>query len=89
MERKTGCVKWFNARKGYGFITCDHDDVFVHQSSIGTAGYRYLVPGEYVEFTLGPVPNKPNSTMAKDVSGIARGPLMCETRAQNAPVTVS
>ena len=84
-----GCVKWFNARKGYGFVTCGKEDVFVHQTSIGTTGYRYLVPGEYVEFSLAPVPNKPHSVMAADITGIARGPLMCETRTQNVATSVS
>jgi cold shock CspA family protein len=84
MERKTGCVKWFNSRKGYGFITAGSEDVFVHHSSIGSVGYRYLVPGEYVEFSVADVPNKQNAVMAVDVTGIDRGPLMCVTRQKQA-----
>ncbi len=49
-----GTVKWFNAEKGYGFITvADGQDVFVHYSSIDMAGYRVLEEGQTVEFTLG------------------------------------
>ncbi len=49
----TGIVKWFNAEKGYGFITPDDGgkDLFVHYSSIeGTEGYKTLSEGQKVEF---------------------------------------
>jgi CspA family cold shock protein len=77
MERKTGHVKWFNAKKGYGFITTGATDVFVHHTSIHYEGYKYLVPGESVEFNITPVPNNAHKTMATNVTGIAGGPLMC------------
>jgi CspA family cold shock protein len=50
-----GTVKWFNAEKGYGFITVDDsgDDVFVHWSSIQMEGFRALEEGQRVEFELG------------------------------------
>ncbi|BCW57649.1 CspA family cold shock protein [Paenarthrobacter nicotinovorans] len=50
-----GTVKWFNAEKGYGFITVDEsgDDVFVHWSSIQMDGFRALEEGQRVEFELG------------------------------------
>lgn len=52
-ERETGTVKWFNATKGYGFITRDSGgDVFVHYSAINTQGYRSLEEGQRVEFVL-------------------------------------
>lgn len=52
-ERETGTVKWFNASKGYGFITGDSgDDVFVHFSAIVGDGYRSLDEGQRVEFTV-------------------------------------
>ncbi len=52
-ERETGAVKWFNANKGYGFITRDEgDDVFVHYSAISGNGYRSLEEGQKVEFTV-------------------------------------
>ena len=51
--KETGCVKWFNNKSGYGFISsCDNGgcDVFVHHSSLVVKDeqYRYLVAGEYV-----------------------------------------
>lgn len=49
----TGTVKWFNAEKGYGFITVDGgDDVFVHFSAINTEGYKSLTEGQRVSFEI-------------------------------------
>ena len=51
--RETGTVKWFNATKGYGFITrAGGDDVFVHYSAIQSDGYKTLNEGQKVEFTI-------------------------------------
>ncbi len=48
-----GTVKWFNPRKGYGFIaTADGRDVFVHYSSISGEGYKTLVEGDAVTFEI-------------------------------------
>ncbi len=48
-----GTVKWFNNKKGYGFITPEAgDDVFVHYSAIQTDGYRSLDEGQAVEFEV-------------------------------------
>ena len=48
-----GTVKWFNERKGYGFIEQeDGPDVFVHQSEIKGAGFRTLKEGERVRFDI-------------------------------------
>jgi CspA family cold shock protein len=59
VERKdskmaTGTVKWFNATKGFGFITPEGggEDVFVHQSQIEMQGYRELIEGQRVEFEV-------------------------------------
>ena len=50
-----GTVKFFNAEKGYGFISReDGEDVFVHFSNIQGAGYRTLEQGQQVEFEIGP-----------------------------------
>ena len=49
----TGTVKWFNADKGFGFISQPTgDDVFVHFSAIQTSGYRSLDEGQKVEFDV-------------------------------------
>lgn len=48
-----GKVKWFNNEKGYGFIEYkENEDIFVHYSTINYDGYKTLVEGQYVEFTL-------------------------------------
>jgi cold shock protein len=49
-----GTVKWFNAEKGYGFITQDSGDadVFVHFSAIQSSGYRSLEENQRVEFDV-------------------------------------
>ena len=48
----TGIVKWFNAEKGYGFISPDDNsaDLFVHFSAIEGGGFRELQEGQKVEF---------------------------------------
>lgn len=50
----TGTVKWFNADKGFGFITPDDKgkDLFAHHSSIQMAGYKSLAEGQRVEFDV-------------------------------------
>ncbi|MBA3488564.1 MAG: cold-shock protein [Longispora sp.] len=49
-----GTVKWFNAEKGYGFITPDGGgaDLFVHYSAIQSSGYRSLEEDQRVEFEV-------------------------------------
>ncbi len=64
-DRITGTVKWFNGSKGYGFIAReDGEDVFVHYSAISTEGYRNLMEGQKVEFTL---ENSPKGLQAANV----------------------
>jgi cold shock CspA family protein len=90
----TGQVKWFNRRRGYGFITiinsrCVNDeqesfigkDVFVHQSHIKPkkSTYRSLEENEYVEFNLS-LDDK-NVTQAVNITGLMDGTLLCDAYA--------
>jgi CspA family cold shock protein len=52
-ERETGTVKWFNAGRGYGFISrAAGEDVFVHHSAIEEEGFYSLDEGQQVEFNV-------------------------------------
>ena len=52
-DRETGTVKWFNGKKGYGFITRENgDDIFVHFSDIESDGYKTLDDGDSVDYTV-------------------------------------
>jgi CspA family cold shock protein len=52
-EREIGTVKWFNAGKGYGFVSREAgEDVFVHYSAIEGDGFRSLDEGQRVEFAV-------------------------------------
>ncbi len=54
-EWPSGTIKWFDARKGFGFIEREgNSDVFVHFSAIEGSGYRRLEEGQQVEFEVGP-----------------------------------
>jgi len=51
----SGIVKWFNSRKGYGFITSGDEEIFVHYSNIETASdneFKVLYEGDEVEFNI-------------------------------------
>ena len=49
----TGTVKWFDAKKGYGFISQENgEDVFVHYTAITEEGFRSLEEGQSVEFDV-------------------------------------
>jgi CspA family cold shock protein len=54
MSKSTGTVKWFNAEKGFGFITQADggEDVFVHFRAIATEGYKSLDEGQSVSFEI-------------------------------------
>ena len=59
---ETGTVKWFNAAKGYGFISREGDtDVFVHYKAISGDGYRTLEEGDQVEFDVEQGPKGPQA----------------------------
>ncbi|WP_461614095.1 cold-shock protein [Clostridium sp. Marseille-QA1073] len=50
---KTGTVKWFNAEKGFGFLSVEgEEDVFVHFSAIQREGYKTLEEGDKVQFEV-------------------------------------
>jgi len=52
-EREKGTVKWFNPKKGYGFISRENgEDIFVHQTSILGEGFRTINEGDQVEFEV-------------------------------------
>ncbi len=63
-----GTVKWFNSKKGYGFITQENGpDVFVHQSEIQTTGVRSLAEGDAVEFVVTEGPKGPQASQVKKI----------------------
>lgn len=50
---KTGTVKWFNAKKGYGFISDENgDDIFVHFSALNMSGFKVLEEDDKVEYEV-------------------------------------
>ena len=86
-DRILGRVKWFNNKAGYGFITITDGhrsgtDIFIHHSAISVLNqqYKYLVQGEYVEFSLVSTQGGVHDFNAANASGIKGGKLMCETR---------
>jgi CspA family cold shock protein len=64
-----GTVKWFNAEKGFGFISPDggDPDVFVHHSQIQSSGYRSLDENQRVEFEVGQSPKGPQATGVRSI----------------------
>lgn len=87
LARLTGIVKWFNNKAGYGFVTAlegeqKGSDIFVHYSSIGgdNQQYRFLTQGEYIDFSLVKSSTEKYEYLAKNVTGVKGGPILCETR---------
>ena len=68
MSTLQGKVKWFNGKKGYGFIERDdkEKDAFVHASAVKAAGMRYLNEGDKLEFTLEDGPKGPSAVNLKN-----------------------
>ena len=65
----TGRVKWFNDRKGFGFIEVEGGkDVFVHHSSIQGEGFKSLKEGDSVEFEVTDGPKGPQASNVKIIS---------------------
>ena len=91
-KRVNGVCKWFNNKSGYGFLTVTEgetkdSDIFVYHSSLQVGNenqYKYLVQGEYVDFTVSNVDSSKSQGKyeyhATNVTGINGGKLMCETR---------
>jgi cold shock CspA family protein len=91
-QKMAGCVKWFNMKTGFGFLTVVRgggsgelkvgSEVFVHHSNVKVQEeqYRFLVQGEYVEFDMSNVANGQHSCQATNVTGMFGGKLICETR---------
>ena len=90
-DRCTGQVKWFNNRAGYGFVTATSgdkqgEDIFAHHTmiSVEKEQYKYLVQGEYVEFSVVPTEEGvEHECQAGEIKGVNSGRLMCETRFDN------
>jgi cold shock CspA family protein len=92
--RYIGIVKWFNNKSGYGFITltppdgAETRDIFVHHSAITHKGdnmdcYRYLILGEYVEFSIFCPKNSTYDEQCSNVTGIYNGKLMYQSKTES------
>jgi len=67
-----GTVKWFNADKGFGFITQDEGlDVFVHYSAIAASGFKSLNEGDQVEYQVTHGPKGPQAQSVTKVTTTA------------------
>jgi CspA family cold shock protein len=61
-----GTVKWFNDKKGFGFLSREEgDDVFVHHTSIQAEGFKTLREGQEVEFEVQDGPKGPQAVNVK------------------------
>ena len=69
VPKMNGTVKWFNAEKGYGFISNDEggEDVFVHFSAIQSEGFKTLEEGQKVTFETEPDPKNSEKLRAVNV----------------------
>ena len=65
-DRIEGTVKWFNEKKGFGFISCEgENDLFVHYSDIETDGFKTLSEDQKVEFEVGEGDKGPSAKNVK------------------------
>ncbi|MDB9825819.1 cold-shock protein [Candidatus Pelagibacter sp.] len=69
MSKLKGTVKWFNGKKGFGFIEREdkEKDAFVHASAVKAAGMRFLNEGDKIEFELEEGPKGPSSINLKKI----------------------
>lgn len=86
-ETHIGRIKWFNNKKGFGFLSnCEtNEDVFVHHTGIALGEealnsnvniFKTVIEGEYVSYQK--KIDKENRSVAKNVTGVHGGPLLCE-----------
>jgi len=84
-ETKIGRVKWFNSKRGFGFLTdCDtSEDLFVHFSSIQAPEnvYKNLIDGEYVSYSERLDEN--GKKIADHITGVKGGELLCQNKDKN------
>ena len=66
----TGTVKWYNARKGFGFVEQEsgEKDIFVHASAVKSAGLRRLQEGQKISFDVEDSPKGPNAINIKAIT---------------------
>ena len=69
MSTLKGTVKWFNGKKGFGFIEREdkEKDAFVHASAVRAADLKFLNEGDKLEFTLEDGPKGPSATNLKKI----------------------
>jgi len=69
MSTLKGTVKWFNSKKGFGFIEREdkEKDAFVHSSAVKTAGMRFLNEGDKLEFEMEDGPKGPSAINLKKI----------------------
>ena len=72
-----GRVKWFNSRKGFGFIETGENEYFAHQKSIKSEGFRTLYQGETVEFKITEGTGD-HESQAIDITGVNGSQLLCQ-----------
>ncbi|TCK98769.1 CspA family cold shock protein [Natranaerovirga hydrolytica] len=66
---KKGTVKWFNAKKGFGFITDElENDIFVHFSAINMEGFKTLDEGEKVQYEIEESEKGPQASNVSKIS---------------------
>ena len=72
MSTLKGTVKWFNGKKGFGFIEREdkEKDAFVHASAVKAAGMRFLNEGDKIEFELEDGPKGPSAVNLKKIDQI-------------------
>ena len=74
----TGTVKWYNARKGFGFVEQEsgEKDIFVHHSAVQSSGLKYLKRGDLLTFELENSDKGPSAiNLNKVVQEVSRGHL--------------